>query len=314
MQVDLQVQEVDLWERFDSLSNEMIITKNGRCLFPLLRLVLSSSSSGDENLHFAVGLVRLDSARWKRRHGRWQAVGKFEEASNASGRIPIAPNIEFLDRQALRRMQWYEPEESPLREMPWSGSAVPLSFSRLKLTNSNASPEDPQQQQQQDRHPLPNVFSLSSFCRYRPVILLAKIGNKEGKITMKNGLLIPAVADSPIITASFIPKTEFIAVTHYQNNAITCLKKAFNPHAKGFISKSPEGGESALDAYEIAASRALQKLSSTLQLSSSSQIPINLNSTPQPPSTIVTPPRTLPSSPVVDFEGRWSMQPKRGRC
>ena len=68
-----------LWRRFNDAQNEMIITRNGRCLFPLLRLEFESAEPGDVllDLHpdhrysVGMGIVEADAMKWRYRNGHW---------------------------------------------------------------------------------------------------------------------------------------------------------------------------------------------------------------------------------------------------
>ena len=42
----VQLEEANLWNRFQSLTNEMIVTKNGRRMFPVIKVMALSSQGG----------------------------------------------------------------------------------------------------------------------------------------------------------------------------------------------------------------------------------------------------------------------------
>lgn len=202
-----RLREPDLWRQFHSHQNEMIITKAGRCLFPLLRVdfVPSDATPGscgspplvdlnledDHQYRVQLEFSSPDAHKWKWRETRWiplltshtlLAGGEFHH------HFPSARTITIAD--AL-----------PGSQIISEG----LDFERVKLTNR---PEEG-----------PFSVTLQSFHRYLPIIHL---------VSLEGG------GDSPSQTIKF-PETEFIAVTHYQNEQITLLKKSYNPHAKGFV-------------------------------------------------------------------------------
>ena len=106
----------------------------------------------------------------------------------------------------------FEPEDSPNSGQYWSENGV--SFSKIKLTNRPDTSRLP---------PPSNYFCLSSFRRYRPVVYCKIYGQ--------------TIRDRESVFTIRLPHTDFIAVTHYQNDRVTELKKNYNPHAKGFLSQ-----------------------------------------------------------------------------
>jgi hypothetical protein len=195
MKCTFKLVDSDLWKQFYSHQNEMIITKTGRCLFPLLKVEVKAANFDDDqqvDLHegelyrVELEMVRADEHKWKYRHQKWTP-------SQPSTYCEFSPNtILFYDQITLGQL---------LQQG--------LSFERLKLSNREGG-----------RYNL----ALHSFYKYQPVIKLI------GRIRFH---------------LSF-PETQFVAVTHYQNDQITLLKKSFNPHAKGFVSELSDHGKSLL--------------------------------------------------------------------
>jgi hypothetical protein len=60
----------ELWCRFQNLTNEMIVTKNGRRMFPVVKI---TASGLDPAAMYTVLLefVQIDSHRWKYVNGEW---------------------------------------------------------------------------------------------------------------------------------------------------------------------------------------------------------------------------------------------------
>lgn len=60
----------ELWCRFQNLTNEMIVTKNGRRMFPVVKI---SASGLDPAAMYTILLdfVQIDSHRWKYVNGEW---------------------------------------------------------------------------------------------------------------------------------------------------------------------------------------------------------------------------------------------------
>ncbi|KAJ7320312.1 hypothetical protein JRQ81_019823 [Phrynocephalus forsythii] len=73
-QLQVVLEDAALWQRFREVTNEMIVTKNGRRMFPVLKI---SVSGLDPNAmySFLLDFAPTDSHRWKYVNGEWQAAG-----------------------------------------------------------------------------------------------------------------------------------------------------------------------------------------------------------------------------------------------
>lgn len=266
--------EEQLWSDFDRISNEMIITKHGRCLFPLLRFNVNTKRNSDPplavnkhplSLGYGLAMIRLDGSRWKFKNGKW--IATCLDSTKGTEKIPIVSDpVKHLSLPQLQSMHVYEPIESPqpLQFLRKEG----ISFAKVKLTNQTFESLDEAGKRGED---LKYVFSLNSFCHYQPVLLWC--------FSMFPGQRIQSVLETEPqrVNFCFFEGTQFIAVTHYQNEQITSLKKAYNPHAKGFLTSSAlctsrqsmavryvnkDNTPSDIDEDEYLASKALEKLSS----------------------------------------------------
>nr|AHA51269.1 T-box domain-containing protein [Beroe forskalii] len=102
---------MELWTRFNRLTNEMIVTKNGRRMFPVLKIKLSGlDPHGMYSL--CLGFTPVDNHRWKYVNGEWVPGGKPE---------PPAPGCVYVH------------PDSPNFGAHWMKQSV--SFSKVKLTN-----------------------------------------------------------------------------------------------------------------------------------------------------------------------------------
>ena len=191
----------ELWQKFASCEqNEMIITRNGRCLFPLLKFRLKleedDDSSSEERFKVALGMELVDEYKWKFRSGHWTAITTQESSPSKTNKPSItSPAHLYSPDSQLRTL-------SELASHPET-----LNFAKVKLSNQHR--DDHLHQQSR-----PGYFHLASFYHYRPVVHL---------ISAQNHFRFP------------VQECSFIAVTHYQNDLITHLKKHNNPHAKGFL-------------------------------------------------------------------------------
>ncbi|KAJ6662248.1 hypothetical protein lerEdw1_012411 [Lerista edwardsae] len=110
-QLQVVLEDATLWQRFREVTNEMIVTKSGRRMFPVLKI---SVSGLDPNAmySFLLDFVPSDSHRWKYVNGEWVPVGKPEPSTHSC--VYIHP-------------------DSPNFGAHWMKAAV--SFSKVKLTN-----------------------------------------------------------------------------------------------------------------------------------------------------------------------------------
>lgn len=240
------LEESPLWDRFNRVQNEMIITRNGRCLFPLLKLSFTQMDNEMAAITYDGPVVRLipghryaigvtiaeaDTMRWRYRAEQWQPVLSAEyrggPSSESTQSTQSSSPIFRLSGPSARRTQVYEPVSYMTAEdMILHG----VSFSRIKLSN--------RPQSEGDRVQSGASFALYSFRRYIPVIFLYDHDMRGDPRSI--GQVLLEEPDSPSVIKFSFPSTNFIAVTHYQNELVTTLKKSFNPHAKGFLVRSPK--------------------------------------------------------------------------
>ena len=74
-QVRITLQEAELWDKFKALTNEMIVTKGGRRMFPVIKTKVEGLVATD---FYAVELEfrQIEDNRWKYINGEWLA-GEF---------------------------------------------------------------------------------------------------------------------------------------------------------------------------------------------------------------------------------------------
>ncbi|KAM9298068.1 T-box transcription factor T isoform 4-T4 [Morus bassanus] len=138
------LEDNELWLRFKELTNEMIVTKNGRRMFPVLKV---SVSGLDPNAmySFLLDFVAADGHRWKYVNGEWVPGGKPE---------PQAPSCVYIH------------PDSPNFGAHWM--KAPVSFSKVKLTNKlNGGGQ----------------IMLNSLHKYEPRIHIVRVGGPQRMIT-----------------------------------------------------------------------------------------------------------------------------------
>jgi T-box protein 19 len=144
-----KLKDESVWREFNAIGNEMIITKNGRCLFPLLRFSVEfpfRDCKKDQLLqtvyNISLDIQTVDDFKWKFIGGRWRSVGQFPKSTNTS-KIPSNKVPAFGSPMTLAEMI----------------EKCEISFSKAKLTNSQCRTKEP------------NRILLTSFRRYIPVVI-----------------------------------------------------------------------------------------------------------------------------------------------
>ncbi|XP_022902230.1 T-box transcription factor T-A-like [Onthophagus taurus] len=133
----------ELWVRFQCFTNEMIVTKSGRRMFPVVKV---SVSGLDPKAMYTVLLefVQIDPHRWKYVNGEWVPGGKAE--------VPPSNPI-------------YIHPESPNFGAHWMKE--PISFAKVKLTNKcNGNGQ----------------IMLNSLHKYEPRVHLVRVGTEQRRV------------------------------------------------------------------------------------------------------------------------------------
>ncbi|XP_065575602.1 T-box transcription factor T-A-like [Artemia franciscana] len=134
----------ELWAKFQELVNEMIVTKNGRRMFPVVKVNISNL---DPEAMYSVLLefVQIDhEGRCRYIEGRWMASGKAERSPAATV---------------------YVHHESPNFGNHWMKD--PVTFAKLKLSNKKADP---------------SMIMLNSLHKYEARIHIIRVGSEERSI------------------------------------------------------------------------------------------------------------------------------------
>uniref|UniRef100_A0AAQ4NZJ3 T-box transcription factor Ta n=1 Tax=Gasterosteus aculeatus aculeatus TaxID=481459 RepID=A0AAQ4NZJ3_GASAC len=145
--IKLTLDDAELWNKFKELTNEMIVTKTGRRMFPVLR---ASVSGLDPNAMYSVLLdfVAADNNRWKYVNGEWVPGGKPE---------PQSPSCVYIH------------PDSPNFGAHWM--KAPVSFSKVKLSNKlNGGGQ----------------IMLNSLHKYEPRIHIVKVGGIQKMISSQS--------------------------------------------------------------------------------------------------------------------------------
>lgn len=144
--LNVVLEDRELWEKFKEFTNEMIVTKNGRRMFPVFR---ASVSGLDPNAMYTLLLdfIQVDAHRWKYVNGDWVPGGKAE---------PAAPSCVYIH------------PDSPNFGAHWMKE--PVNFSKVKLTNKlNGGGQ---------------VIMLNSLHKYEPRLHVVKVNSRTQKKTI----------------------------------------------------------------------------------------------------------------------------------
>ena len=193
-EISVNLTNLSLWKKFDSLTTEMIITKQGRRMFPTLQYELNGLDA-TKKYNVFIDLIQADAHNWKFQAGKWvpcTATGGQAKATTtgSTGRVYLHP-------------------DSPNTGAFWMKNEI--IFSKIKLTNNKANPQS---------HML-----LNSMQKYIPRLHIVEVTESASK---------KINFDSKDVKSFTFMETKFIAVTAYQNTDVTQLKIDNNPFAKGF--------------------------------------------------------------------------------
>ncbi|KAL1253579.1 hypothetical protein QQF64_015808 [Cirrhinus molitorella] len=190
--IDVTLENESVWSRFHSLGTEMILTEQGRRMFPCCRFRLSGLRP---NLSYflIMDIAPLDDFRH-----RWN--GKTWEPDEA-----VEPH--------LQSPVCFHPD-SPAPGQRWMDGTV--SFYKVKLSHGSLKSDD--------------AVVLHPMRRYRPRLYVVPVSVCPDRT-------VPL--DGPDVHVFTFPKTEFYAVTSYQNPMITRLKIDCNPFMLAFREDGP---------------------------------------------------------------------------
>ncbi|XP_040206572.1 T-box transcription factor T-like [Rana temporaria] len=143
-ELKVALEETDLWLRFKELTNEMIVTKNGRRMFPVIKVNITGLDP-NAMYSFLMDFVTADNNRWKYVNGEWVPGGKPE---------PQVPSCVYIH------------PDSPNFGAHWM--KAPVSFSKVKLTNKMNGE---------------GQIMLNSLHKYEPRIHIVRVGGPQKMIT-----------------------------------------------------------------------------------------------------------------------------------
>ena len=190
VQLDIELVNGDLWSEFHQNQNEMIITKKGRCLFPILQFAIKAALkapltnklnkpcpmklSGLEEMEdgledheweysFALCIRKSSNIRYRWKEYRWEATHYCTTACSNDKATDDAQDDEYLHPDGFQTLEYWT-----------KGKA--LSFSKARLTNCCRSQSDIEPRHgssQGPTAPMPDnehLFHVESFFKYLPIL------------------------------------------------------------------------------------------------------------------------------------------------
>ncbi|KAF9913382.1 hypothetical protein BX616_010110 [Lobosporangium transversale] len=207
----LELVDDELWAKFFSLQNEMIITNSGRCLFPCLRF--KATHLNPRTLYsITLEFEKVNPERFRFCNGQWTAI-----SASARGNANVNDGA-FAD--FVLAQESYMHPDGYRTGSHWMASQI--SFAKVKLSNKfpHSTTRHGKSQHGPSAKGDDHIFHMMSFYKYRPRVHLIECSSGSQTVISS----VPHTFET----------TSFIAVTHYQNYRVNDLKKGYNPHAKGF--------------------------------------------------------------------------------
>ena len=90
--------EGDLWSQFQKIGTEMVITKNGRRMFPSIKLALKGLNP-KLNYILMVDIVPVDDNRYKFHNGRWVSKRPIFQNSSKNFRSLLEKQIQRVTHE-----------------------------------------------------------------------------------------------------------------------------------------------------------------------------------------------------------------------
>lgn len=228
-----------MWDKFHSLNTEMIITKTGRRMFPVMKVQFHNL---DPNARYAVSMdiVPVDNKRYRYAYHKscWQVAGKADPS--AEPRLYPHPDSPFNGDLLSRQVISFEKVKLTNNEMDKSGHIILNSMHKYQPRVHLIELKVPPQQQtstpisstQSQHGKSTSTSSLSGYYNSNN-----NNNNNHGSRHQQQQQQQPQLDIEGYRTFVF-PETVFTAVTAYQNQLITKMKIDKNPFAKGFRDSS----------------------------------------------------------------------------
>ncbi|KAI1700162.1 t-box domain-containing protein [Ditylenchus destructor] len=208
LKCNLEPENKKLWDTFNRIGTEMIITKPGRRMFPTVRVRLEDCNP-DTLYYVYMDCIPVDGHRYRYVYKKsdWCSSGKAD--THPPNRTYMHPDSPFTASQLL--------------------ASPNISFEKAKLTNNT------------ETDVKDKLLILNSMHKYQPRVHVLE-WSKSQEFPLPNGGHDVDLKDHPGRYKTFVFKeTRFMAVTAYQNQLVTEMKIKNNPFAKGFRESDKNG-------------------------------------------------------------------------
>ncbi|XP_016428507.1 MAX gene-associated protein isoform X2 [Sinocyclocheilus rhinocerous] len=203
--VSVTLENESVWSRFHSLGTEMILTAQGRRMFPCCRFRLSGLQP-ELSYFLILDITPLDELRHRWNGETWEPHGAGEPHLQSPVCFRDGAITGFKINHDKIPQVCFHPD-SPAAGQRWMDG--PVSFYKMKLSHSSEDPDA--------------AVVLRPMHRYQPRLYVVPVSS----------------CPEPDVHVFTFPKTAFYAVTSYQNPLITRLKIDCNPFMLAFREDGP---------------------------------------------------------------------------
>ncbi|KAI5632163.1 t-box domain-containing protein [Phthorimaea operculella] len=262
--IQCHLETKELWDKFNELGTEMIITKTGRRMFPTVRVSFAGCRS-EARYAVLLDVVPVDGKRYRYAYHRssWLVAGKADPPAPA--RLYPHPDSPFSGDQLRKQVVSFEKVKLTNNEMDKNGqvscfsslvSGLCYAYHRSSwLVAGKADPPAPARLYPHPDSPFSGDQLRKQVVSFEKVKLTNNEMDKNGQLVLnsmhkyqprihlvlrREGAINAPITDleQEEFKTFIFPECVFTAVTAYQNQLITKLKIDSNPFAKGFRDSS----------------------------------------------------------------------------
>ncbi|XP_065055304.1 T-box transcription factor TBX5-like isoform X2 [Rhopilema esculentum] len=176
--IKVTLQNKEIWDKFHACGTEMIITKAGRRMFPVIKVSISGLNPKLKYI-LVMDIVPVDDNRYKYHNSEWTIAGKAEP--HMPGRLYVHPDSPSTGAQLMRQV---------------------ISFQKIKLTNNHLD---------QSGH-----IILNSMHKYQPRIHIVQADDSSPTALRKSTFTTHVFTETEFmaVTAYQNPRTTQLKIEH----------------------------------------------------------------------------------------------------
>ncbi|KAJ1560189.1 hypothetical protein HK096_009686, partial [Nowakowskiella sp. JEL0078] len=232
------LRNAELWDLFSSIGSEMIITKEGRYLFPLLAYD-AVDFRPNEMYSIAIDFVKVSPQKFKFKNGGWCPLSDDSKIQYFN-----ANTVKSLQPEEVTSLYFHK--SSPRFGLSWMQTGFDFNDIKLRIKSSKKNQknqrsdfDDSYSENDSDfsmnknpENSRDGVFAISTSYMYKPRIHIVQHEstqkNQIARIRSQNKVMKDLVS---VITHD---STSFISVNLFQNPIIKQMKKEYNPRSHVF--------------------------------------------------------------------------------